>query len=933
LIYSIYIIRLFIIFIIVFGLLVIYTAYMISKYNFIQDKKKEIFEAYTNFILLYDEDRYFSKREYNYWFINYKYLKSIISDYKYHINKIKKYAESINSLNDIIQRYMNIFLVPEDYERVINYLFNFFNKGINLIESRNQEWVKNELENYRHFFDDQDGHSLTPSQRKNILIDEANNLVVAGAGTGKTLTLVSKVGYILKKQLVNPDEILILAYTNKAKDELEERIKRIYNVDMNIRTFHSFGNEIIGKSTGSKPSLSELSKDDALLLKTLEGFLQKQMKEIKYANTINNYFVYYLNPVENDLTITTQEEYEAYLEKIQIRTLRGELVKSLAELELSNFFFINGVEYEYEKEYIVDTSSETRRQYTPDFYLPEQKIWIEHIGIDRNGNTAPEVDQLEYIDSWFWKRKLHIENSTELLETYSYQYSEGTLISDLIPQLTVRGVKFKKIPEEQIFDSLRNLGEVSQFVGLLMKFIQLFKSSNRSFSEIREKASNYPYAKRYLAFLDVFEPIFRDYEDWLAKTGKIDYADMINKATKYVQNGSFESPFKYILVDEFQDISQSRYRLLKSLLDQNWRTKIFCVGDDWQSIYRFSGSDLSIMTSFEKYFEPCEIMYLNETFRFNDKIEDFSSTFITKNPSQYRKKLVSRPSDRNAIHLIWYSDLNEAINQTLDKIEKLSVGSEVLILGRYNKEFYKDLDPSQYMNLKSEPQRKLFEEEGLLTDLFTIHSSKGKEADYVILLGLKSGSYGFPCEIEDDPVLNLVLSEDDKYPNAEERRVFYVGVTRAKNKVYLLANRGRVSSFVTEVLSGEYEIEIFGDPPKLVKCPECGKGVINRIEWDDDFFFSCSRYPICKYKPKKCPSCMDGFLYLDPIFDDKYRCSNEDCSFSPKKCPDCDGYLVRRTGNPDFYGCSNFAKNNCRYKEPLETIEDVYENSGPSKSF
>ena len=898
------------------------------KYNFIQDKRREIYDSYNEFTSLYEGDKYFSKKEYHYWRQKHQSIKSTINGYKLHIDRLKEYAKSFKVLNIIIDSYVNLFLVPKDYENIINYIHHVFETGIKIIITRNEAWVETELEKYKLFFDDQDNLSLTTNQRKTIVIDEANNLAVAGAGTGKTLTLVSKAGYILEKKLANPEEILILAYAREVKLELEERIKRNYDAEIDVRTYHSFGREIIGKSTGSKPLLSELSFDDDLLQKTLQGFLQTRMKDLKFTNVVNSYFVFYLNPIENDLDISTQSEYDEYLKSIQIRTLRGEIVKSLAELEIANFFYLNGINYEYEKEYVVKTSSETRIQYTPDFYLTDYNIWIEHIGIDSNCNTPPGVDRWEYLDSWYWKRKIHRENSTDLLETYSYQYTEGNLIKMLDAQLSVRDAEFSKIPEEQIYERLKSLGEVSQFVGLIKKFLKLYKSSTYTLSELREKTWAYPFAKRYLAFLDIFEPLLEDYQSILSETDRIDFDDMINNATDHIQKGGYKSPFKYILVDEFQDISQSRYRLLKSLTDQNWRTKTFCVGDDWQSIYRFTSSDLAIMTSFEKYFTPCEIMFLNETFRFNEKIADFSSKFIMKNPAQYEKTLVSRPSQDAAIKLIWYSDLNDGINIALEDIKKQAVGSEVFLLGRYNKQYYNDLDHKKYTKLKTGSQIKLIEEDNLDTKLFTIHSSKGKQADHVILFGLQSGTYGFPCGIEDDPILNLVLSEDDRYPNSEERRVFYVGVTRAKNTVYLLANRDRISLFVSEILSEEYEVTILGKSPILVTCPECGKGVINKIQWNDDVFFSCNRYPSCKYKPIKCSVCKEGFLYTESESDEYYNCSNEDCTYSPKKCPLCNGILVRRTGTPDFYGCSNYFSNNCTHKEELETLDEILDDSG-----
>ena len=255
------------------------------------------------------------------------------------------------------------------------------------------------------FFDSAVENSLTLTQRRTIIIDEANNLAVAGAGTGKTLTLVGKVGYILEKGLAQPDEVLLLAFAKKVKREMEERVKADFGVNLNIRTFHSFGREVIGESSGEMPRLTELSSDQILFKKTVEEFLQKRMKDMEFLNLLNRYFVYYLNPVENILDFSTQEEYEEYLQSIQIRSLKGDLVKSYAECEIANFLYLNQVSYEYEKEYPVKTASESRRQYTPDFYLPEQNIWIEHIGIDRKCGTAPGVDRWNYLDEWYWKRK------------------------------------------------------------------------------------------------------------------------------------------------------------------------------------------------------------------------------------------------------------------------------------------------------------------------------------------------------------------------------------------------------------------------------------------------------------------------------------------------------------------------------------------------
>ena len=580
---SLFFVRAVIVLILLFALFILYTAYFVRKYQFIQDKKKEVLECYEDFIKLYEGDTYFSKRDYYHWEKEYESLKSIIIDYKYHIDKLIEISDRINVLNSIAKSYMNIFLLSKDYEEVIRYLNSIFQYGESQVESRNKEYIKTELEKYENFFNNQGGNTLTPQQRETIIVDEANNHVIAGSRIRNILTLVSKVGYILEKGLAKPKEILLLVDARKAKEEYEERIRKDYDVELNVHTIHSFGVQVIGESEGCKPLVSELSFDDILLQKTIEEVLQSRVKNYKFSNSLNEYFVYYLNSEENILDFNTGEEYEEYLNSVKVRTFHGERVKSFAELEIANFLYFNGVNYQYEREYFLDASSEQHRQYTPDFYLPEYGIWIEHIDIDRECNTASEVDRWEYLDSWYEKRKTHAKNFTELLETYSFEHLEDILLEKLRSQLDVRGVSFKPISEEQLFERLKGLGEFALFVNLLVKYLKLYKSNIFTIPDLRRKALEYPSSKRYLAFLDIFEIILEEHELKLVDSERIDFDDMIKKATFHIQNRNYESGFKYILIDEFQDISQSRYRLLKALIDQNHFTKTFSVGDDWRA--------------------------------------------------------------------------------------------------------------------------------------------------------------------------------------------------------------------------------------------------------------------------------------------------------------------------------------------------------------
>ena len=183
------------------------------------------------------------------------------------------------------------------------------------------------------------------------------------------------------------------------------------------------------------------------------------------------------------------------------------------------------------------------------------------------------------------------------------------------------------------------------------------------------------------------------------------------------------------------------------------------------------------------------------------------------------------------------------------------------------------------------------------------------------MIGIRSGTYGFPCEIEDDPVLKLVLSQEDMYTNAEERRLFYVGFTRAKNRVFLLADRSAISSFISETLQDSENVTVSGKVPIIVECPSCGQGFINKNPDKMKPTFFCSN-PACKYKPVTCPKCNSGFLYQDPDNEHSYLCSK--CAFTARFCPRCnEGYLVIHEKDGRFWGCSNYVPKGCRFTEPI----------------
>lgn len=870
-------------------ILVAFAVPLIFSYYYITTRRKrnidkllqhrnDIDQAHLELTTLLKDDHYLARKTIDSWVKKWSFLFPFLKD-------LKKQKIVISGLDEK----MKLLLV-------------MFENTYNAISERNQIFIQEETKRFAWLFNSVEKYPLTESQIRSIITDEYANLVVAGAGTGKTSTIVGKAAYILWKGLAKPEEVLLLSFGRDVKKEMYKRIRSL-GLDLDVKTFHSLGLGIIAEVEDKKPSVSELSTDKAKLQKKIEEFINANLCDEHFSKLLNEYFLYHMHPYESIFNFKNRGEYIDYLKRQEVRSLKGDLVKSFEECEIANFLYVNGINYEYEKEYEKQTASRKYRQYRPDFYLSDYGIYIEHFALNRNGNPPPFFDQERYIEDVEWKRNQHAKNQTRLIETYSYEKSEGTLLKNLTEKLLRYNVKFNKLPEERIFEEINKLGYVNRFTDLLSTFLNLYKSSHLNIIELKEKANLAKSKERAESFVHLFSYILSSYNNSLISSGDVDFNDMICLSESYVAADNYETKYRYVLVDEFQDISQSRSRLLRTIIDKNPDCKVFCVGDDWQSIYRFTGSDLSLMTEFSKYFGYTKSLILDKSFRFNDKICDFSSRFILQNPNQISKKLETiEKTERPTVKVTFTDSLLDSIVQILEEIGSKSLKKpNVFIIGRYNYQEPKNLNELRHGFPK------------VTVRFVTAHGSKGTEADYVILIGMRSGVFGFPCQIVDDPLLDLVLAKADSFPNAEERRLFYVAVTRAKREVYLLVERVFPSQFITEVLNNGYEISVVGKDTNITKCPECGTGDIGPINWKDSTFYSCSNYPYCRYRPQICPKCDNGFLKKKS--ETKYACINDYCDYEGSICPACnDGYLKTVKGPySDFVGCSNYP--DCKYKE------------------
>ncbi|MCY4168299.1 MAG: UvrD-helicase domain-containing protein, partial [Rhodobacter sp.] len=776
----------------------------------------------------------------------------------------------------------------------------------------NEAFVANELARSRDLFDRIESRPLTDGQRRAVVVDDARNLVVAAAGSGKTSVIVAKAGWLIRRGFRKPSELLLLAFARDARDEMEERIRRRVGTDadgMAVRTFHGLGMAIIGEAEGRRPSLARSAEDTWALNGQLKRIVSDLLAGGALSEGVVEWFQDQFAPYRSVHEFPNWGAYWNYIRRHGIRSLNGDEVKSFEECEIANFLHLNGVAYRYEAPYEHETATAERRQYRPDFHLPDHGIYIEHFGIDDRGNTAPFVDREKYHEEMAWKRNVHAERGTVLVETFTHERTDGRLIRNLERKLAERGVELAPIPRDRVFALLEARGRVDPFIRLLATFLQHFKGGGHSLEEVAARAQSLDDGGRAEAFLAVFGPVFERYRETLVRAGEIDFHDMIGRATDHIEAGRWRSPFGYVLVDEFQDISTSRARLLKALLDGSPGAQLLAVGDDWQAIYRFGGSDIAVMREFGERFGAFERIDLGTTFRCADRISAVATDFVLRNPAQIRKRVrATRRAEGPAVHVGLPGEGGlSLLKEALDRIDEDAKGhegvSEVLLLGRY-----RHLKPPNLDSLGRQHPRLRF-------SYMTVHRAKGLEADYVVVLGLFAGRLGFPVEIADDPLLDLVMAAPEPHPNAEERRLLYVALTRARRQAFLLAEGGAPSAFVTELIDDRERVTVFGRPPEgNVACPQCGEGHLERREnaRDGNVFYGCSNWPHCEHTGRPCPKCGAG---LPVRSGDGFRC--RDCGGVIEACPDCEGWLETRMGKfGRFLGCSNYPA--CEYTRNLK---------------
>jgi len=687
-----------------------------------------------------------------------------------------------------------------------------FERIHSLVQTHNQKVISMLLQQNKDFFDHCLNYPLDNQQRRSIVSEEENCLVVSSAGSGKTSSIVGKVKYLIERKAIEPEKILLISYTNKAAAELTERMGV---KGMRGYTFHKLALDLIGNVTGNKPSICE--NKDSLFVRIYHELLDDE----QFREAIVEYFTdYEVHEEDWEKNKNIRRQFLSEQKNMRLKALIPDMdgntitVRSKQEQNICFALSSLGVKFRYEEPYEYKVSDEKHTQYKPDFSIyyeidgQQRRIYLEHYGVDEHGlvpvwfakdcGISYEEANQRYGDGISWKKKTHEKFNTTLITTSSADFKFYDIREKLKTMLNQVGVPIKEKSEEELYKMIlpHNSKKEKAFIRLIVTFVTLLKSSCKTIEQVLGSETD----RRSLFIIQrIFLPVYQRYVKAMNDNGQIDFTDAILWATKLCEEFPVVA-YDYIIVDEFQDISVDRYNFLKALRKGNPPAKLYCVGDDWQSIYRFSGSDMALFNHFADFFGPTEINKIETTYRFGEPLVNLSSCFIQRNGAQIKKDIHPfNPLAKTILNFYPYerSHYCETISQLVASIPN---DKSIFLLGRYS---FDDYYLSFMFQSQHERERFFYIINGRKIEFMTVHKSKGLEADYVIILQCNKDFYGFPSQVSDDPVLDCVLTQSDKFPFGEERRLFYVAITRAKVMTMVLFDQRFPSVFVNEFLHPE----------------------------------------------------------------------------------------------------------------------------------
>ncbi len=750
----------------------------------------------------------------------------LVHDDKQHcIDKIRSFEEDLNFVEQV--NILNNDFILELRDRIEKNRLTVLDYNKSFITQRKIDysylWSKGRV-------------TLDDEQQTAIVTDDKHNLVTAAAGSGKTETLTTRIAYLIQRKpdTVHPERILAIAYQRKAKEQIEQRLLNRYNIiDVNVRTFHKLGKDILEHKRKKIPTtdiVNENKKHEAIY----SIFSQKVKSELDYYRLFMTY-AKTLHDYEEKESVKTKDETLTYAREQSRCAIDRTKVKSCAEKEIMDFLLTSKLDGKpiqviYEPDLPV---------FRPDFYLPEYDLYIEHWALNEKGEVPSWFNQTsaEYKNTMEMKRKWFAEHDKLLVETFTSEFKEDSpeefieilkkRIVEKLQEENNRDFEFTPKAYEEILELAWESGRTP--VDDIVNFITSAKTYDLSPTKVAERLHNNKWTRKQIAFGNLVLPVYHDYEAALNEHGKIDFEDMINQAIIELNDDPslLADAYDHILIDEYQDISAQRYNLIKTILKRNPKCKLFCVGDDWQSIMGFSGSNLNFFVNFDQYFSNPAVTVISTNYRSVRTIVDAGAQLITHNTScQIQKPTLSNRKDLKPIRVVrllhregyeenYYRQMAE---DCLDRINAYIKNGyspqDILVLSRFMRTrigrgyrflhnigiFVKEAKENG-INLayeKLDAQNKV--------RLLTAHRGKGLEAKVVFLLNATKGTYGFPSEIEDpsiyEPARENYPIQDQK---EEERRLFYVAMTRAIEDLIIYTWEPAMSEFLEEI--ADYTIE------------------------------------------------------------------------------------------------------------------------------
>lgn len=868
------------------------------------------------------------------------------SDYRSLVEDFTDFYQQIKALqnSDVLTEFCNKRHIAEN--RLCSFLALYDElkneqAGSATIKAHNDAYVATHLKLEQQYLDGiltqvDPNIVLDDEQRRVVLSDEDYTLVIAGAGAGKTTTVAAKVKYLVECKGIHPDQILVISFTNKAVGELRDKINKALKIDCPITTFHKTGYAIMRR----QDDVPKTIVDQGFMFDVINNYLKGNILENpelvdKLILFFGSYFEapyegHDLNDFFNYITkadfSTLRGNMEEYAEQIidkrtgKCLTIAYETLRSAQEVRIANFLYMNGIEYTYEKTYPFNIKG-SHKPYTPDFTIEQdgKVAYIEHFGISEDGkNSLYNAEQLEqYKKAINDKVRLHKEHQTTLVYTFS-TYNDGRdHLIHLKEKLEKIGFDLHPRSSKEIFEKIVSTEEnryISKLVRLMCTFLQNFKTNDYGMDEFRRFISS-TRNERTKLFMDIAVQCYHEYAKRLKERNAIDFEDMINDSARILREEVIRGDkldFKYVIVDEYQDISRQRFNLTKEL-SKLFDAKIIAVGDDWQSIYAYAGSDITLFTNFCDTFGYGEELHITRTYRNAQEVIDIAGGFIQKNTKQIQKALISPKHIKSPVIIQTYTEnvdrkqydgrggkyflIGETVEKIMREILAENPKSSILLLGRYGFDGF-NLTKSadfQYWEKTGNVTSKTFSDIEL--EFLTVHRAKGLGYDNVIIINAIDSVYGFPSQVQDDPVLKYVVKDDHAIEYAEERRLFYVALTRTKNRVYIVTPQQRPSDFVRELVNEYPNVELRGtlDEKQSSKyetkyCPICGFPLQFRYKRAYGL-----RLWICSNEPEIC-----DFITND----------TRGGEMTILKCNKCrDGYLIVKPGkNEPFLGCTNYRR-------------------------